>query len=176
MKVRELKVLGDSKIIFREVKNSIHFNSPHLKAYHKEVQYLINYFEAFNISSIPRNENREVDSLATTTYRLSPLEGFEMRIFSIQIMYKPSIPYNITNWRVFENDKHIINFVTNKNVFSDVIIDENEHEKSIFEETHNSGKSCSSNTIARNVVTLKKKLIYKISSRNRPIPSRIVPL
>ena len=77
----------------------------------------MNHFEAFNISSIPRSENKELDSFAIATSRLSPLKDFEMSRFYVQIIYRPSIPDNITHWRVFENDSQIIDFFTNNTVF-----------------------------------------------------------
>lgn len=110
MEVKKLKVLGDFEIIIKQIKNTIHYNSLHPKAYQNEMQDLMNHFEDFNISSIPRGENREVDYLATTSSRISSLENFEMSIFYVQIMFRPSILDNITTWRVFENDSQIIEF------------------------------------------------------------------
>jgi ribonuclease HI len=53
LNVKRLKVFGDSKIIIRKVRNTIHCNSPHLKNYQQEVYRLIERFEAFNITTIP---------------------------------------------------------------------------------------------------------------------------
>jgi ribonuclease HI len=75
--VKELKVFGDSEIIVRQVRNTIHCNSPHLKNYQQEVHRLIERFEAFNITAIPREKNVLADSLATAASRLSPLEDYE---------------------------------------------------------------------------------------------------
>jgi ribonuclease HI len=77
LNVKELKVFRDSEIIVRQVRNTIHCNSPHLKNYQQEVHRLIEHFEAFNITTIPRAKNILVDSLATTASRLSPLEDYE---------------------------------------------------------------------------------------------------
>jgi ribonuclease HI len=74
--VKELKVFRDSEIIIRQVRNTIHYNSPHLKHYQQEVQRLIKRFEAFNITTVPRAKNILADSLATATSRLSPLEDY----------------------------------------------------------------------------------------------------
>ena len=38
MEVKELKVFEDSEIIVRQIKNKIHCNYPHLKAYQNKVQ------------------------------------------------------------------------------------------------------------------------------------------
>jgi ribonuclease HI len=76
LNVKELKVFGDSEIIIRQVRNTIHFNSPHLKNYQKEVHRLIERFEVFNIPAIPRENNTLVDSLATAASGLLPLEDY----------------------------------------------------------------------------------------------------
>jgi hypothetical protein len=51
--IKGLKFFGDSEIIVRQVRNTIHCNSPHLKNYQQEVHRLIEHFEAFNITVIP---------------------------------------------------------------------------------------------------------------------------
>ena len=75
--VKELKVFVDSEIIIRQVINTIHFNSPHLKNYQQEVHRLIEHFEAFDITTIPRTKIILADSLATNASRLSPLEDYK---------------------------------------------------------------------------------------------------
>lgn len=52
--VKYLQVFGDSEIIIRQVRNTIHYLSGHLKHYQSLVQDLTKHFIAFNISSIPR--------------------------------------------------------------------------------------------------------------------------
>jgi hypothetical protein len=66
---------------------------------------LIENFEAFNITTIPRAKNILVDSLVTTASRLSPLEYYEASHFTMELIYKPSVPINISNWKVFEGDE-----------------------------------------------------------------------
>jgi ribonuclease HI len=56
LNVKKLKVFGDSEIIIRQVRNTIHCNSPHLRNYQQEVHRLIEHFEAFNITMIPRTK------------------------------------------------------------------------------------------------------------------------
>jgi ribonuclease HI len=124
LNVKGLKVFGDSEIIVRQVRNTIHCNSPHLKNYQQEVHRLIEHFEAFNITAIPREKNILVDSLATTASRLSPLEDYEASRFTVELLYKPSVPNNISNWKVFEGDEQIINFLTNQDNFRDLAIDD----------------------------------------------------
>jgi ribonuclease HI len=120
LNVKELKVFRDSEIIVRQVRNTIHCNSPHLRNYQQEVHRLIEHFEAFNITMIPRTKNTLVDSLATAASRLSPLEDYEASRFTVELLYKPSVPNNISNWKVFEGDEQIINFLTNQDNFKDL--------------------------------------------------------
>jgi len=38
---------------------------------------------------------------------------------------------NITNWRVFNYDDHILNFLKQEDTYKDLIIDENQHDLEI---------------------------------------------
>jgi ribonuclease HI len=72
MSIQNLVVFGDSEIVVRQVRNSIHCLTPHLKCYQSEVWSLINKFSAFNINSIPRSSNAEEDLLANVASKLLP--------------------------------------------------------------------------------------------------------
>jgi len=80
-------------------------HSPHFRNYQQEVHRMIDNFLAFKITTIPRSKNMLDDSLATIASRLSPLEDYEALSFSIELLYKPLVPDNIANWRVFEGDE-----------------------------------------------------------------------
>ena len=54
LEVRNLKPFRDSEIVVRQVRNTIHFLSPHLKGYQLEVWNFIMHFNAFNINAVPR--------------------------------------------------------------------------------------------------------------------------
>jgi len=51
--------------------------------------------------------------------------------FSVQLLFIPSVPDNITNFRVFDDDEQIINFLASKYVFKDAAIDDEEHDDQI---------------------------------------------
>jgi hypothetical protein len=74
-------------------------------------------FSAVNINSIPRLSNSEVDLLDNITSKLLPVEGLSLNAFSIELLFRPSILDNITNWRVFDDDQHIINFFHMEDTF-----------------------------------------------------------
>ena len=49
--------------------------------------------------------NSEANMLANVASNLCPSDDFSHDIFSIELIYRLSIPDNITNWRVFEDDE-----------------------------------------------------------------------
>jgi hypothetical protein len=95
-------VFGDSEIIIRKVRNTIHCNSSHLRNYQWELHRLIEHFEAFNITMISKINKTPANSLATASSRLSPLEDCEASQFTMEILYKPLVPNNISNWKFLE--------------------------------------------------------------------------
>lgn len=142
-----LKLIGDSEIITKQVCNTIHCLSLHLKNYQQEVWHLINLFKAFNIIFVPRFNNVAANTLANAAARFTPLgDGF-----SIEIVYKPAVLDNITNLRIFNDDQQILDFMTSAKVFKDAAIDEEEHERSLQEVDSRKG-----NTIPKGVVMLEK--------------------
>jgi hypothetical protein len=71
----------------------------------------MNKFEAFNIKSIPRTKNSNADMLANEASTLSPSDDFTHEGFSIELIYRPLILDNITNWRIFDDDQQIIDLL-----------------------------------------------------------------
>jgi hypothetical protein len=47
----------------------------------------------------------------------------------VELLYRTSIPDNITNWRVFDDDQQIINFLHLEDNFRDFVIDEGQHDQ-----------------------------------------------
>jgi ribonuclease HI len=135
MHIQNLVVFGDSEIVVRQVRDSIHYLSPHLKCYQSEVWSLMNKFSAFNINSIPRLNNDEADLLANVASKLLPAEGLSPNAFFVELLFRPSIPDNITSWRVFDNDQKIINFLHMEETFQGVVIDEQMHDDNLHDFT-----------------------------------------
>jgi hypothetical protein len=134
LKVENIKVFGDFEIIIKQVRNTICCLSSHLKHYQLEVWELIKSFAAFNISSIPRSLNCDVDFLANVASRLIPSDRLMLDIFSVELLCMPSIP-DITNWSVFDDDQQLINFLHFKYTFKDTIIDEGQHGQMVNPDT-----------------------------------------
>jgi ribonuclease HI len=135
MHIQNLVVFGDSEIVVRQVRNSIHCLTPHLKCYQSEVWSLINKFSAFNINSIPRSNNTEADLLANVASKLLPAEGLSPNAFFVELLFRPSVPDNITNWRVFDDDQQIINFMHMEETFQGAVIDEQMHNDNLHDFT-----------------------------------------
>ena len=127
LKEKKLKFFGDSEIIVRQVRNTIHCLSPHLKGYQTEVWDLITNFNAFNINSIPRFQNAAANFLVVSIARLVPTNNK----CSIELIFRPSILNNVTNLRVFDDDQHIIDFLKNDETFKDSVIDDEDHQANI---------------------------------------------
>jgi ribonuclease HI len=123
-----LEVFGDSQIVIREVRDFIHCTSHHLKNYQREVWNLMNKFEAFNIKSIPHIENCDVDMLENVASNLILSDDFTHDIFFVELIYRPSIPSNITNWRIFDDDQQIIDYLHLEYTFRGLVIDDEQHE------------------------------------------------
>jgi hypothetical protein len=137
------------------VRNSINCTSNYLKNYQREVWDLISKFEAFNIKSIPRTMNFETDMLANVASNLCPSDGFSHDRFSVELIYRSSIPNNITNWRVFKYDEQTINFLHFEDTFKGSVIGDEQHE-ALFQDSALEEKPEPSNTMPKNIVKLEK--------------------
>jgi ribonuclease HI len=97
MNIQNLVVFGNFEIVVRQVRDSIHCLSLHLKSYQSEVWNLMNTFSSFNINFIPRLNNSKEDLLANVASKLFPVEGLSLDAFSVELFFRPSVPDNITN-------------------------------------------------------------------------------
>ena len=70
LQVKCIEVFSDSQVVIRQVRNSIHCTSNHLKNYQREVWDLMHKFEDFNIRSIPRALNSKANMVANATSKL----------------------------------------------------------------------------------------------------------
>jgi hypothetical protein len=124
MGIKEMDVFGDTELINQQVNFFYQARHPRLRSYKNEVWDLIdNFFSAFNIVFIPREENTTSDSLAVSAslFRipLPPKINGE-----VEVRYRLSIPDNIKHWKVFEDDLEIKKFLQSVNEFSTLHIDQ----------------------------------------------------
>lgn len=66
------------------------------------------------------------------------------------------MPDNITNWRVFNDDEQIINFMTMEDTFKGSVINEGQHDAEIKREMIEPSKTFGENYIPRSMVKLEK--------------------
>jgi ribonuclease HI len=95
MGIEEVSVFGDAELIIQQVRNVYQAKHPRFRSYRNEVWDLIdNFFSAFNITFVPREENTSADFLAVSESLFKvPLPP---KIYSeVEIRYRPSIPDNV---------------------------------------------------------------------------------
>jgi len=79
-------------------------------------------FLEFNISYIPRAMNQLDDSLVVSASTSNP--PFPKKInYEIQVKYRPSFPYNVKFWKVFEDYEELVRFLEVIDEFSTLHID-----------------------------------------------------
>ena len=93
--------------------------------------------------------------LANAASNLCPSDDFSHDKFSVELIYRPSIPDNITNWRVFEDADQIINFLHSEDTFKGLVIDNEQHE-ALLQASASKEKPEHSNTMPKNIVKLEK--------------------
>jgi ribonuclease HI len=124
MGIEELAVFRDAELIVHQVKNVYQAKHPRLKTYRNEVWDLIdNFFLAFNVSFIPREENTMADSLAISVSHFRIPLPPKLR-YDVEVRYRPSVPDNIKHWKVFEEDLEIRKFLESVDEFFALHIDQ----------------------------------------------------
>jgi len=115
---------------------------------------LIECFDGFNIQVIPRGQNHVTNALALTASTLEPTSMAGLKKFSVEFVATPSVPDNITNFQVFEDDQHILNFLSSSDMFTAQIIDEEEVEPTEID--LEGVLNLKTNTIPRGMVELER--------------------
>ena len=118
----KVSILGDSDLVIQQVKGNFVTNDKRLRSYRSAAAELLNSFTEFQITKIPRTQNLHAHSLATfaSTCKL-PFEPHHR--FTVEVKHRPSIPNNINDWQVFEDDKQINHFLTLQQEFAGLNID-----------------------------------------------------
>jgi ribonuclease HI len=124
MGIEEVTIFGDAELVIQQIRNAYRARNPQLRNYRNEVWDLIdNFFLAFNISFIPREENTLADSLAVSASLLKfPLPPMIKN--DVGIRYRPSVPDNVKHWKVFEDDSELERFLQSVDEFSALHIDQ----------------------------------------------------
>ena len=124
MGIKEIAIFGDAELIIQQVRNIYRDKHPRLRSYRNEVWDLIdNFFSAFNISFVPREDNAVADSLAVSASQFKiPL--LSMVKYDVEIKYRPSVLDNVKHWKVFDDDLEIKKFLQSVDEFSALHIDQ----------------------------------------------------
>jgi hypothetical protein len=72
-----------------------------------------NFFFAVNITTITRKMNEQADPLEVSTSIFRPPNISDLK-YTMEILYRSSIPNNVKHWQVFEDDQQILLFLQMK--------------------------------------------------------------
>ena len=115
-------ILGDSDLVIQQMKGNFVTNDRRLRAYRTAATAILDTFTESKIAKISRNHNIHAHNLATFTSTCKiPFEPNHH--FTAEIKHKPAIPNNIKDWKVFEDDAQVNNFLTLQHEFSGLNID-----------------------------------------------------
>lgn len=113
-------------------------------------------FLSFNISSIQRYQNVDANLLTNVASHLILSENFQPNAFSIALIYRTSVSDNITNWRAFNDDGQIINFLMMEETFKGLVNYEDQHDAEIKKGITKSSKTTEEILIPRSLVKIEK--------------------
>jgi len=122
LQISRISVLGDSDLVIQQIKGNFVTKDNRLRSYRTAATQLLSSLANFQITKIPRAQNLHAHSLAmfASTCKL-PFDPNHR--FTAEIRHRPSIPDNIKDWQVFDNDAQINNFLTLQEEFSSLNID-----------------------------------------------------
>ena len=102
--------------------------------------------------------------LANAASNLCPSNDFSHDNFFVELIYKTLIPNNITNWRIFEDDKQIINFLHSEDTFKGSIIDDEQHE-ALLQASNLEDNPDYSNVMPKSIIKLEK--LFDIQDKSK---------
>jgi len=99
--------------------------------------------------------------MASTASKLFSDLRLNKNKYYVELIFRPYVPVNISNRKVFEDDKKILEFLHYEKTFKNVVIDEKEHDK-LMNEREDEEKD-QSNIIPKSVV--KMELLYDLDDK-----------
>ena len=111
-------VHGDSELVINQVNGVYQTKNQRMRAYRNGVLEMLEKFAKHILVVISREQNNSVDSLATaaSNFRI-PSEPSSK--YEVELRNRPSVPDNIENWQVFDDDKQIERFLCMSEEFAD---------------------------------------------------------
>lgn len=163
--IKILLVYGDYELVVSQIRDKFITKNHTLKRYKNEVWDSIEVFDAFSITWIDRSENILANFMANLVVKNNDIPCED--IAQVEIKPRPSIPNNIHNWQIFEDDRDIIKFLACEERYEDQFIDLNAYVETIDGKDALFGKDViqiKSNKIPKGLVALEKKFDSKDSS------------
>ena len=65
--------------------------------------------------------------LVNVACKVPPTDYFTLNNFFVELIYRPLTPYNITNWRVFNDYQQIIDVLHSEDTFKGYVINDEQH-------------------------------------------------
>ena len=75
------------------------------------------WFDALNIQNIHKEINGLADKLAVVASTLQPSDEMISGNGKMEIKFRPSIPDNVDQWKVFKDDDKLLRFIHNLQEF-----------------------------------------------------------
>ena len=123
MKARNIFVFGDSELVIRQVEGVYQTKDVRMRAYKNLVLDMLENFQAYSFIVKTRDQNSIVDSLVVSaSLFIIPIHSTEK--YEIEVRHRPAIPDNITNWKVFEDDQQVKDFIKLKEEFENTQVDQ----------------------------------------------------
>ena len=118
----KVSILGDSDLIIQQMIGNFVTNDNRMRAYRTATTSILNEFTEFELAKISRSHNIHAHSLATFASTCKLPFGPNNQ-FTTVIKHRPTVPNNVKDWQVFEDDDQINNFLTLEHEFSNINID-----------------------------------------------------
>ncbi|KAH9320393.1 hypothetical protein KI387_044493, partial [Taxus chinensis] len=111
MGVKNLCARGDAELIVKQVIDIFQVKNRRLKHYRNLFWDSIEFLDAFSIEVMPRERNTRSNSLVVSGSLLIPHPNFSQEKFTIEMIHRKNIPDNVNNWKVFNDDQHLLSFL-----------------------------------------------------------------
>lgn len=96
--IKLLRGKGDVELIAKQFRNVFSVKNERLKHYRNRVWDEIEFFYAFSIEAVPREQNTRAYSLAISASLLLPHLDFKEDTYRVEMIYRPSVPDKVQNW------------------------------------------------------------------------------
>lgn len=148
--IKRLIVRGDSDLIISQVNKKFTCKSERLRRYRDAILDIIPCFDHIEFIAIPQECNVKADRLAVAASSLQKSPEIADKEVKMEVIFRPSVPNNVDNWQVFDDDKQVIKFLNSMGEFAGFHISEEE------EGCHYANESQTLNPAPKKLVSLEK--------------------